>query len=71
MGDANNRTIVAVVLAGGVGLAVVVLAIGAVVSGRTLSVEETAVLSSVLGAAVGALATFLGVKKGDEEPPRQ
>lgn len=68
MGD-GNRTLVAVVLAGFVGVAVVVLAIGAVVNGRSLSIEETAILSSVLGAAVGAVATYLGVKKGDEEPP--
>jgi uncharacterized membrane protein len=68
MGD-GNKTVVAVVLAGFVGLAVVVLAIGAVINGRSLSVEETAILSSVLGAAVGAVATYLGVKKGDGETP--
>ena len=63
-----SKTVVAVVLAAGVSLAVIVLAIGAVVSGRALSVEETAVLSAVLGAAVGAVATYLGVRK-DEGPP--
>jgi hypothetical protein len=66
--DGANKTLVAVVLAGGVAAAVVVLAIGAVVSGRALSIEETAVLSAVLGAATGAVATFLGVRK-DGEPP--
>lgn len=70
MGE-TNKTLVAVVLAAFVGVAVVVLALGAALNGRNLSAEETAILSSVLGAAVGALATFLGMKKGDDEPPAE
>lgn len=64
----SGKNLVALVLAGGAGVAVIVLSVGAVVSGRTLSVEEASVLSAVLGAAVGAVATYLGLSR-DEGPP--
>lgn len=65
----GDKTLVALVLAAGVAGAVIVLAVGAVVSGHSLSVEETSVLSAVLGAAVGAVATFLGLRKGEGPTP--
>jgi hypothetical protein len=61
----------------GLALALVALAVGTEVTSREISVEEASLLSTVLGAAVGALATFLGgsaVERyrhddEDEEPP--
>lgn len=54
--------IVAVVLAFLVGAAVLVLAIGSVFKrGVVLDSSEAELLGTVIGAAVGAVATFLGV----------
>jgi hypothetical protein len=50
----------AVVLALGVVLAVVVATAGAAISHREFSPDETTLLSTVLGAAIGAVATYLG-----------
>jgi hypothetical protein len=50
----------AVVLATGVVLAVVVATAGAAISHREFSPDETTLLSTVLGAAIGAVATYLG-----------
>lgn len=62
------RGIAAVVLAVGV---FVVLAIGAIYGGRnpnyTISTEEIATVATVLGAAIGAIATYLGT--GRRPPP--
>jgi hypothetical protein len=72
----DPRGIAAIILAVGLAIAVVVLALGTEFTSRSLSVEEASLLSTVLGAAVGALATYLGGSvlnrsKGDdqEEPP--
>jgi hypothetical protein len=50
----------AVVLALGVVLAVVIATAGAAISHREFSPDETTLLSTVLGAAIGAVATYLG-----------
>jgi hypothetical protein len=50
----------AVVLATGVVLAVVIATAGAAISHREFSPDETTLLSTVLGAAIGAVATYLG-----------
>lgn len=50
----------ALVLAAGVMLAVVVATAGAAISHREFSGDETTLLSTVLGAAIGAVATYLG-----------
>jgi hypothetical protein len=50
----------AVVLALGVVTAVVVATAGAAISHREFSPDETTLLSTVLGAAIGAVATYLG-----------
>jgi hypothetical protein len=62
-------------MASGLSAAVVALAVGTEVTSRSLSMEEASLLSTVLGAAVGALATYLGgavlraKDDEDKEPP--
>jgi NO-binding membrane sensor protein with MHYT domain len=74
----DPRGLAAIILAAGLSIAVVALAIGTEVTSRNLSVEEASLLSTVLGAAVGALATYMGGtalrSRGDdkdEEPPSE
>jgi len=54
------RGAVALVLAVGVSVAIVATLVGAVLSSHQLSAEETSLISGVVGAAVGAVATYLG-----------
>ena len=56
----NGRDAVALVLAIGAAGAVIVVAIGAAVSGRGVSLSEGALLGTIVGASVGAIATYLG-----------
>jgi len=65
----SGRDIVAIILATGVMLTLVLLvAVEFFSSHGHVSDQEAGVLSTALGAAVGALATYLGVgrKDGDE-----
>jgi hypothetical protein len=62
--DARGMT--ALVLAVGIALAICAVAVGAAVHEGTVSAEESTLISTVLGAAVGALATFLGTRDGHE-----
>ena len=50
----------ALVLAVGLSLSILVLSIGVIIHEGPVSLEESSLLSAVLGAAVGALATYLG-----------
>lgn len=66
-------SLVALVIAGGVSLSLVALSIGAAwteAGGGTgqLSTESSALLSTALGAAIGAVATYLGVRSGMTPP---
>ena len=65
----DARDLAVVVLAGGVALAMVALAIGAVVHSRAISISEATLLGTVLGASIGALATYVGVRSRDWPPP--
>lgn len=72
----DPRGLAAIIMATGLALALVALAVGTEVTSRAISVEEASLLSTVLGAAVGALATYLGGSAidrphddKDEEPP--
>lgn len=58
----DTRDLAAIILAGGVSLAVVALAIGMAVHPLNISAADTALLAAVLGAAVGGLTTFLGFR---------
>lgn len=62
------RGLAALVLATGVALAVVVIAVGAAWHTGPISQSESTVLSTVLGAAVGAVATYLGGASRDRVP---
>lgn len=55
------RGLAVLILAFGTSLAIVVTAVGAAVHRGPISTEESTLLATVLGAAVGALATFLGL----------
>lgn len=59
--------ICAIILAAGVTLSLVVAAAAAAIRGHTFSPDETTLLSTVLGAAIGAVATYLG--SGRRGPP--
>ncbi len=63
------RGLTELVLAIGVTCAVVVLAIGAAIHRGPISPDEATLLATVLGAAIGALATLLG-SRGDGWPRR-
>lgn len=54
------RGLTAVILSAGVSIALAVTLIAAVVSSHMISTEESSLISGVLGAAVGAIATYLG-----------
>jgi hypothetical protein len=54
------RGLAAVILAIGVSLALVVTLVSAVVTKHTISDQESALISGVIGAAIGAVATYLG-----------
>ena len=66
----RDRAIAALVLAIGVAASVVILCIETVVHSGPVSAEEATVLSTVLGATVGAVATYLGgAAVGRRHPP--
>ena len=56
----NYRGAAALVLAASTAVCVIVLSIGAAVQAGPISQEDATLLSTVLGAAVGAVATYLG-----------
>jgi hypothetical protein len=60
---------VALVLATGIALAILAVAVGAAAHEGSVSAEESTLISTVLGAAVGALATYLGTRDERHEPP--
>jgi hypothetical protein len=65
----DARGLAALVLAGGVAIAIIAIAVGAAVHSGPISAEESTLIATVLGAAVGALATFLGFHNGGEHHP--
>jgi len=66
----NGRSVVAVVIAAGVSLSVLALAVAASVAEAsqrlTLSKGAVTVLSTALGAMIGAVATYLGLSRDDD-----
>lgn len=67
----RGTSLVALVLSTGVAIAFVALSVGATFNNGPVSTEESTLLSTVLGAAVGAIATYLGTRggRGDGDPP--
>jgi uncharacterized membrane protein AbrB (regulator of aidB expression) len=61
----NSHSIVAVILAVGVSITVIILAVETVLHTGSISEQESALLSTVLGAAIGAVATYLGLSKAN------
>jgi hypothetical protein len=71
--DWNWHGAVAIILAFGVMASVIILSLGAVLEDRLLSPEGAALLSTALGASVGAAATYLGSRMGGSDtaqPPK-
>ena len=70
--DTNWHGLVAIVLALGLATAVVLLCLETILHRGPVSDTEAAVLSTVLGAAIGAIATYLGGaargRNGGEDP---
>jgi hypothetical protein len=60
----ETRDLAALVLAGGVSITVILLGISSVVHSTSISISEATLLGTVLGTAVGGLATFLGFRAG-------
>ena len=54
------RGTVAVILAAGIAVSVISLCLGAVLQDETISNQGAALIETVLGASVGAVATYLG-----------
>ena len=70
MTNLNWHGLVAIVLALGLAVAVVLLCLETILHRGPVSDSEAAVLSTVLGAAVGAVATYLGgARPSSAEPP--
>lgn len=71
----KQRSSVAFALAVGVGVSLVLLAVGIVWaiadSQQELSAEASTLASAVLGGAIGALATYLGGGGNDDPPPAE
>jgi hypothetical protein len=67
-GPVKGHTLVALILATGAALAVVTLAVGSVALNGPVSTEEATLLSTALGAIVGAVATYLGTRGGPAPP---
>lgn len=69
----DARGIVAIILAATVGLSALVLSAGAawaiVDKGLTVPTEVSALVSTVLGALVGSVATYLGLRIDTTPPP--
>jgi hypothetical protein len=63
------REIVALVLTGGAMVSLCIVAIGATIHRGAITAEESSLLSTALGAAIGAAATYLGQSRPD--PPAQ
>jgi hypothetical protein len=62
----ETRDLAALILATGVAVAVIALAIGAAVHPSYISISSAALLGTVLGTLVGGLATFLGFRAGKD-----
>jgi hypothetical protein len=62
----ETRDLAALILATGVAVAVIALAIGAAVHPSYISISSAALLGTVLGTLVGGLATYLGFRAGKD-----
>lgn len=63
MDQGNWHALVAIILATGVAVAVIILAVFELVSPGHVSGEESTLLSTVLGTMVGAAAGYLGTNR--------
>jgi uncharacterized membrane protein len=64
--------IVAVILALAVAVSIIIISIGAEITNQPLSSEEQTLISTVVGAALGAVATYIGIARtsnGNGSPP--
>lgn len=65
----DHRAVVAVILSFGIAAAIVIIAVGATFHRGAISNEESNLLSTVLGAAIGAVATYLGISFSNRAGP--
>jgi hypothetical protein len=65
----RGYTLVALILATGAAAAVIILAVGSVALNGPVSTEEATLLSTALGAIIGAVATYLGTRGGGPPEP--
>ena len=67
----SGRDLVALVLAGGTAIALVVIALGAAVHHGPISQAESSLLSTALGAGIGAIAAYLGLGRDPAPAPAE
>lgn len=65
MGRFDLHGLVAVILAASIGATLVIVALETVLHSGAISDAEANVLSTVIGAAIGSIATYLGVSKSN------
>ena len=63
------RDLAAIILALGVTATLIIIAVGSVIHTGPISTEESTLLSTALGAAVGAVATYLGLSRWSSGDP--
>lgn len=62
-----QNTIVAIILALGIATSLILLSANEFTHNGHISGEEATTISTVLGAGIGSIATYLGVKHGGKE----
>jgi len=69
MTPSNYRGLAVLILTVGLAATLVLLAIETILHSGTISTQEASLLSTTLGAVIGALAVYLGGHAGPPEPP--
>jgi hypothetical protein len=70
VGGIDWRGLAAVLIVVGVFAVLIIGSIGAILNrGRTVTTEDIATISAVLGTAIGAVSVYLGTKAGNKRKP--
>ena len=62
------RALVAIILTLGIAASIVILSVLQLVDDGHVTETESTLLATVLGAGIGAIATYLGLQAGDDSP---